>query len=291
MSPIFSWFLSGVGYASICALGLVLVIFGWRLRSKRSGRFLAASGLLLLLVAGFAASVVPVWMHAAGCAALVLVLLLQLVGRFDRATLALLCAGSGVILIGIGLEIRNAFGLRPSETGVGVVVVGDSLSAGIRPNEITWPAKLAALRGVSVRNLSIPGAKVAQGLRLIGHENVRGSVVIILLGGNDMFSKSDPAVFERELDALVRLAKEKGGVPLLVQFPALPTQGAFPASVARVARSEQVGFIPRWVLSGVLARKGSTVDGLHLSPDGHDALAKAISAWVQLGTPPHTTGS
>lgn len=285
MNPIFSWFLSGIGCASICALSVVLAIFGWRLRSKRSGRFLTAGGVLLLLVAGLAASVVPVWMHASGCAALVLTLLLQLVGRFDRVSLVLLCAGSGLIAAGVGLEVSNAFGLRQSAPGARVVVVGDSLSAGIRSNEVTWPVKLAALRGVPVRNLSIPGARVAQGRRLIGEENLRGSVVIIFMGGNDMFSESDPVAFERELGALVRLAKDKGGVPLLVQFPGLPAQGAFPASVARVARSEHVGFIPRWVLCSILARKGSTVDGLHLSPGGHAALAKAISAWVQLGTP------
>lgn len=285
MNPLVAWFLSGIGYIVLLVASIGFAGGGWRFRFSRLGRSLGTCAVLLSLTALISGSVVPSLVEIVACGSLLVGVVLMGIVKFSKQAAVGFGIGTALLAIGVGFEVRNALGIRTQVPVSDIVVVGDSLSAGIRSGEITWPTQLSRITGVPVRNLSIPGAKVSQGERMIGSNLLRNSTVIILLGGNDMLSDGNSQKYERDLLRLVRMVKTQGGVPLLIQFPAIPSKGSFPTITARVARTEKVGFIPRWVLASVLAAQGSTIDGLHLSPSGHLALAQSISRWISTVTP------
>jgi acyl-CoA thioesterase-1 len=174
------------------------------------------------------------------------------------------------------LELKTWAAPRIEKRVEGLVVVGDSLSAGIKSGERTWPIELGSRLGVPVANRSRAGAHADSGIELLDAQTLNGQTVIILLGGNDMLSGADASNYEHHLDALVSAVETSGGLPILIQFPAIPARGAFPAAVAGVARRHGVPVIHRRLLASVLRMRGSTVDGLHLSESGHHALAEAM---------------
>lgn len=252
----------------------------WVLKTKRARHSLMVCAVLVAITASLSGSVVPFTVQMLGWGSLFVGALMVASQPLTRPCSIALGLGATFLLAGVGYEVRNAFGSRAGPPVSEVVVVGDSLSAGIGSNEVTWPERLSRIAGLPVRNLSLPGARIVQGSKLIGSSPLHGATVIILLGGNDMLSGGDVVGFRSELVSLVSSVKANGGNPLLVQFPAFPTKGAYPTAVAQVARQEGLAFIPRWVLAGVLAKAGSTVDGVHLSEEGHAALAESLSQWI-----------
>jgi len=280
MHPFVTWFVSGFGYIALCLISVGMIALVRVIKTKRARHSLTIGAVVVAITASFSGSVTPFPVQMLGWGSLAVGALMVASQPPTRPCSTALGLGVAFLLAGVGYEVRNAFGSRVGPPVSDVVVVGDSLSAGIRPDEVTWPERLSRISGLPVRNLSLPGARIAQGSTLIGSSPLQGATVIILLGGNDMLSGGDVAGFERELRSLVSSVKAKGGNPMLVQFPAFPTKGAYPTTVARVARHENLAFIPRWVLAGVLAKPGSTVDGVHLSEAGHAALAESVSKWI-----------
>lgn len=282
MHPFVAWFVSGFGYMALCLISVGMVALVWVLKTKRARQSLTTCAVFVAITASLSGSVTPFSVQMLGWGSLSVGALIVASQPITRPFSIALGVGVAFLLAGVGYEVRNAFGSRVGLPVSDVVVVGDSLSAGIRSDEVTWPERLSRLSGLPVRNLSLPGARISQGSALIGSSPLHGATVIILLGGNDMLSGGDVAGFRSELGSLVSSVKGKGGKPVLVQFPAFPTKGAYPTAIAEVARREDLGFIPRWVLAGVLAKSGSTVDGVHLSEEGHAALAEGVSKWISI---------
>src|SRR5277367_3402951 len=69
-----------------------------------------------------------------------------------------------------------------------LTVVGDSMSSGIDPNVLAWPAVMQQLTGVPVKNLSRPGAQTAEGPEIAAKVTPDDCVVLVEIGGNDLFS-------------------------------------------------------------------------------------------------------
>lgn len=223
-----------------------------------------------IVVAGFAAAVG--WLIArrwsssagrrigAGCAILLV--------------LVAICAG--------GLEIPHALTPRlPSGEARLLVVLGDSLTAGIGDGVEAWPERLAREHAIEVRNLAAPGA-TTQGARRQAEAIPAGAdVVAVLVGGNDYLQGRAPGDFERDLDAVVSTAAARGRRVVMFELPALPGGNGYVAAQRRVAGRYGVVLIPRWRLALALAGGGATSDGLHLSPAGQAAVARI--AWEVMG--------
>lgn len=224
----------------------------------------------VLVVAGFAAAAGWVVARRRSSSA----------GRRIVAGCAILLA---VVAIGAGaIEIPHVLTPRlPSGEARLLVVLGDSLSAGIGDGVETWPGWLGREKGIEVRNLAAPGATTQGARRQAEAIPAHADVVAVLIGGNDYLQGRTAGEFERDLDALVSTEAARGRRVVMFELPVLPGGNAYAAAQRRVAGRHGAVLVPRWRLALALAGGGATSDGLHLSAAGQAAVAGI--AWEVMG--------
>jgi len=127
-----------------------------------------------------------------------------------------------------------------------------------------------------VNNLSRAGATIETALDQAGQVNATNALVIVEIGGNDLLGRTAPRTFYAQLDALLRKLKNGNHRIVMFELPLLPFWNAYGADQRALAEKYEVALIPKSYLAGVLGAKGATVDGLHLSPQGHEMLARAV---------------
>ncbi|MCC6359958.1 MAG: hypothetical protein IT450_14535 [Phycisphaerales bacterium] len=196
-------------------------------------------------------------------------------------------AGCAVLLVFVaigaaGIEIPHSVTPRlPDGEARRLVVLGDSLSAGIGDGVETWPGRLAQEHAIEVRNLASPGA-TTQGARVQAEAiPADADVVAVLIGGNDYLQGRTAGDFERDLDAVVSTAAARGRRVVMFELPVLPGGNGYVAAQRRVAGRHGFLLIPRWRLAMALAGGGATSDGLHLSAVGQAAVARIV--WEVIG--------
>lgn len=200
-----------------------------------------------------------------------------------------------VLLAGVGWELTWWTGPRVGPVAEReALVVGDSLTAGVGGEASLWPALLAERRGVPVSVRAVAGARLAAPLGVPPWDLPEtGGLVVVELGGNDLLSGGDPARLEEDLRELLThlraLTADRGGRVVLLGLPLPPLHAAYGRAQRAVCRDLDVPLVPRRVLTDVLFAPGATVDGLHLSPAGHAALADAVWAAVGDALPPDLT--
>jgi acyl-CoA thioesterase-1 len=158
-----------------------------------------------------------------------------------------------------------------------VIVVGDSISAGMGGEAARWPEILARRHHVEVNNLSLAGSDVAGALqqqagRVVGS----GSLVLAEIGGNDVLGENSPEAFERGLDALLGRLREGGRTVVLLELPLPPFHNRYGAAQRRSAGRHGVLLVPRRFLLGALMSGGATLDTIHLSGPGHSLMAERM---------------
>lgn len=173
-----------------------------------------------------------------------------------------------------------------------IVVLGDSLTAGLGlgPQE-AFPAVLEArVRGAGygfeVVNAGVSGDTTAGGLRRLDwvlDANVR--VLIVALGGNDGLRGLPVEDMRRNLDAIIRRARERGIAVVLAGMEAPPNLGeTYTARFRQVfrdlARQHEVAFVP-FLLDGVAGVAAlNQPDGIH--PNAAGARRVAENVWRAL---------
>ncbi len=157
-----------------------------------------------------------------------------------------------------------------------IYVIGDSISAGIDEREKTWPNVLARISGMNVVNLARAGASVETAMDQAARIHSSNSVVFVEIGGNDLLGNTSSHTFFVQLDNL--LGRLKGGNAEIVMFelPLLPFWNEFGRDQRLLAQEYHAILIPKKCLVNVFAGKGDTIDGLHLSQQGHNELAKEV---------------
>jgi acyl-CoA thioesterase I len=170
-----------------------------------------------------------------------------------------------------------------------VYVVGDSISAGIFDGERPWPTVLGDLSQLRVINLSRAGATIETAMGQTGHINAENAVVIVEIGGNDILGHTDRRTFYGQLDTLLGKLKNGNHRIIMFELPLLPFWNAYGTNQRVLAQKYGVTLIPKSCLAGVLGAKGATVDGLHLSPEGHEMLARAVFGLLRIEGPVETT--
>jgi len=68
----------------------------------------------------------------------------------------------------------------------------------------------------------------------------------------------------------------------MFELPLLPFHSGYGEAQRHLARKHHVILIPKKCLASVIGRNGNTLDGLHLSQKGHDALAHAVAGMLSL---------
>jgi lysophospholipase L1-like esterase len=131
--------------------------------------------------------------------------------------------------------------------------------------------------GVGTKNLSQPGAQVADALDWTKKLNAGDTLVLIEIGGNDLIAGTPTADFDYELKGLLQACVRPGRTVVMFELPLLPHRIGYGRSQRRLAAKYGVILIPKRYLVQVLAGEGATSDGLHLSAAGARQMADLVS--------------
>ncbi|MDX1435142.1 MAG: arylesterase [Gammaproteobacteria bacterium] len=193
---------------------------------------------------------------------------------------ALAVAALGLALAGCG---EDPPALPPLAQDALVLAFGDSLThgTGARPHE-SYPAVLAGRIGRDVVNAGVPGEVSAKGLARLEREldKRRPALLIICHGGNDILRKVDPEETERNLSAMIGLARERGVSVVMI---AVPSIGLFlsPADVyGEVAEAAGVPLEDE-ILAEILGDNRYKSDHVHPNAAGYARMAEAIEALLR----------
>ena len=178
--------------------------------------------------------------------------------------------------------------LTPTPNAARIVVLGDSLAAGLHlPSRQAFPALLeqALLRdghAIQLVNAGVSGDDTAGGLARLDWVLGRDPAIVILeLGGNDGLRGRAVADVESNLRALVAGIRERQATPLLLGMQMPTSHGAeyataFRQVYERVAEDLSVAFVPDF-LAGVGGIPSMNLpDGIHPTPEGHARLAENV---------------
>ena len=158
-----------------------------------------------------------------------------------------------------------------------VYVIADSITAGIAVEEKTWPVLFRERHGVEVVDLSRGGDTVKTALHAVGRVTRSNALVIVEIGGNDFLSKRTPiAEFEKTLDELLTGLAVPGRRVVMMELPLPPLHNGYGMAQRRLAKRHGVVLIPKRHFANILAPDDATVDGLHLSQKGQDAMADML---------------
>jgi acyl-CoA thioesterase I len=190
---------------------------------------------------------------------------------------------ASLCLLAVVLELPYHVITRELRLPSRIFVIGDSLASGGFGEAKPWPGILETKLAVPVVNLSLAsaGAQIAlerqvPELPLVA---VKGELVIIEIGGNDMLDGTGAARFASHLDRLLEVTAGHRDVAML-ELPLLPGRWLYGFSQRWLAWKHGCVLIPKRVLARVLAAPENTSDGIHLTQRGHEALATALAGAV-----------
>lgn len=156
-----------------------------------------------------------------------------------------------------------------------IYILGDSISEGMGERYIYWPELLSQKTSCQVVNLAKAGSTVATAIKQAAGIVESDALVIIEIGGNDLLGDTDAADFYKRLDLLVGSLASEHQI-LMLELPLYPFQNAFGTAQRNVAMKYGIQMLPKKNFAQVLGEAGGTIDGLHLSQSGHDAMAVVI---------------
>jgi acyl-CoA thioesterase I len=275
---------SGDGFLS----GTIATTAGLFLYALSLSRLHRILGLVLTIIGTMAASLsatpMPIWLNSLWVSLILVALIVCSIGRLRRRWRVL--AGLAAALTGIIAVCLELPHLKWNGSGIvhaaRVYVIGDSLSAGIGQEDKTWPAILREKHGVDVIDLSLSGATIGQELNRIRDVQFGDGIVIIEIGGNDIFMRRPTDVFARDLERLAARVVGNGRTVVMFELPLYPLNRAYGRIQRQVARAHGMVLVPRRRLAWVIGGSGATLrDGIHFSSHGHERMAALV--WELMG--------
>ena len=151
------------------------------------------------------------------------------------------------------------------------------MSAGVGTGETCWPEVLADITDFRVVNLAQAGATVEKAIVQAQGITEIHSLVIVEIGGNDLLGNISANVFHHQLELLVSSLCTDGHQVLMVELPLFPFKNAYGRAQRCVVDKYNVSMLPKRYFAKVLGTQGGLLDGLHLSQEGHNAMAKIMA--------------
>ncbi len=274
------------GSGSAFFLGAVLVVAGLTGRMRTTGKSrdrlcICSVGIGFIFVAASAAPLPYTWYAIAGVLAFALLATEKSERpwwRQRRPWVRGLTLGAWVLTI--ANELQFQFVPTVHSTGGEVFVIGDSITAGLRDKIVPWPELLARKRELKVVNLAQAGATTAVAMSQAGKLPEHADIVIIEIGGNDLFRDTPAEEFAADLDALLRLVTSRSDQVVMFELPLPPLCNEYGRAQRRVVARHNVRLIPKRCLMSVLASNAGTSDLVHLTQEGHRRLTEMASPLI-----------
>ena len=185
---------------------------------------------------------------------------------------AFLSLSAGLCLLEAPHRVSPSIPISPGQS---VYIIGDSISAGMGTSERNWPEVLGDLSQSKVINLAQPGATVTSALQQAKDSIAPNSLVIIEIGGNDLFGNLPSHEFSKNLEFLLQSIGTSHRIAMF-ELPLLPFRNGYGTAQRSLSKKHSVILIPKKHLTAIIGTPGNTLDGLHLSQKGHDALASSV---------------
>jgi acyl-CoA thioesterase I len=158
-----------------------------------------------------------------------------------------------------------------------LVVIGDSISAGIGDSVRPWPAILQRMTSADIKNFSRAGADMADGLSMADRVKPDDHLVLIELGGNDLIARQSSKNFAIDLERVLAKLAMPGRTIVMFELPLIPSAIGYGQAQRRLSEEYGVALIPKRFLAGALSGRGTTSDGLHLTDIGATRMAEMVA--------------
>jgi acyl-CoA thioesterase I len=276
MSPLILYFASGDSLYLGAGLLLIAIFGSTPFRRKRGPVVLSLATWLGLAMIAMASPPFSWWIDVSFAALLALWLFSK--NQQHPAWAVIRRAAKAFLVVWLTLFPATELSRRRMKTIEGIrcdhlVVMGDSISAGIGNEILPWPALMQHQTGVVVRNLSRTGAGVAEAQLMAMEVHPNDDLILIEIGGNDLLSDVPAEKFSEGLEALLRRLARPSRIVLMFELPLLPNEVEYGQIQRRLAARYGVLLIPKHYFAAVFAGSGATSDGLHLSKTGVQRMA------------------
>jgi acyl-CoA thioesterase I len=272
-------------FAGIVLVGLALAMLAGRKTRKpsKSPRIMLIVGAITILLSSTPA---PIWFYILWLLATSAWLVQQAQPLLKKGPrVALFVAAFGFCFLAAGMEVPyRHLPTLGSDTPKRLYVIGDSISSGIGSGEVAWPKVLASSKGIEVFDLSSPGATAQTALTQAQRIPAEPAVIIVEIGGNDLLGGASNSEFERDLRRLLETLRSPSRRIVMFELPLPPFSNGYGRIQRSLASEFGVTLIPKNVLAHVLGSARGTLDGLHLSEEGHREIADTVRKVVGINT-------
>jgi acyl-CoA thioesterase I len=159
-----------------------------------------------------------------------------------------------------------------------VVVLGDSLSYGTGSRSGQGYVRLLQQwTGHRIVNRGVPGDTTAGALQRLQRDvlNLKPSLVLVQLGGNDHLRGVDPSRTFANLDSIVAGIQKDGGAVMLLGHQGWLPYSQSVAHYKRIAEARRTAFVPD-ILRGILDEPALRSDNIHPNDAGYQKMAAHI---------------
>jgi len=190
---------------------------------------------------------------------------------------------SVLLLMFMALQGCSDHRLEPLHDNAVILAFGDSLTVGVgAAAEHSYPQVLSQLSGRQVVASGVSGEVSALGRDRLAEElaSVQPDLLILLHGGNDILRNRPATELERNLDAMISMARAQGVQVVLLGVPEKKLFSDAAPLYAELAQRHDLVFI-KGLLSGLLRDSAMKSDAVHLNAQGYRALAEGIHDTLQ----------
>ena len=274
---------SGEAFFSGLALVVVAAILG--LLTNRSLKFISTLVCIIGVIAiAISSTPLAIWHYViAGAILLFWLISLRTSGRIHKhhrlATVLIIVA----CIVFAALEFPHHWSPRLPQVGTNTIVIfGDSVAAGIDGHDTdTWPQLLSKSKPVSIHDYSQMGATISDALKTAEQVSIPDGLILLEIGGNDLLGSVSVETFERDLDALLAHVSGERRHVIMFELPLPPFYNSFGRVQRSLADKYNVTLLPKRLFMRVVASENTTLDSIHLSPRGHEAMANCV--WKIVG--------
>lgn len=285
MDPLFDLLIYHIGSGQAFFLGMLLLLAGMLLSLVASNPWLALIRNLLVFAGwiwvAISACPLPLWLYGVVGTLSLVWLTCEWFGKSLRRRTILVARVSCLVgyLLALAWELpyHLAPALAPLEEPT-LFLLGDSVSAGMGAEKApTWPQLLKRDHGWNVHDFSQMGATARSACKQADLLGDRTGLILVEIGGNDVLGSTTAANFHTHLDQLLTRLAAPGRTLVMLELPLPPFANAFGVSQRTLARQHGVLLIPKQVFISVLTTPGATLDGVHLTPAGHELMAERLA--------------